>query len=105
MRKISLFRGTNHTIKPLVVRRTVVIAGHKKSISLEEAFWNSLKEIAGYQNMIVSALLAEIDSERYQGSLSAAIRLFVTNFYREQFDIQERGKAMPETIGRSVRFH
>jgi predicted DNA-binding ribbon-helix-helix protein len=55
--------------------------------------------------MIVSALLAEIDSERYQGSLSAAIRLFVTNFYREQFDIQERGKAMPEAIGRSVRFH
>src|SRR5260370_40731025 len=97
MRKISLFaghlprlrseRGTT-PLKSLVVKRSVVIAGHEKSISLEEAFWKSLKEIARYQNMTVSTLLTAIDSERYQGSLSSAIRLFVINFYREHFAMQ-----------------
>jgi predicted DNA-binding ribbon-helix-helix protein len=112
MRKISLFaghslrpgsdRGTTHAMKSLVVKRSVVVAGHKKSVSLEEAFWKSLEDIASYQDMTVSTLLAAIDSERYQGTLSSAIRLFVINFYREQLDIQERNEAIQEAIGRSV---
>jgi predicted DNA-binding ribbon-helix-helix protein len=106
--KLSVCRLRNlrsRTTKSLVVRRSVVIAGHKKSISLEEEFWTSLSEVARYQNMTLETLLAEIDSERYQGSLSSATRLFVTNFYREQFDIQERGKMIPEAIGHLARLH
>jgi predicted DNA-binding ribbon-helix-helix protein len=112
MRKISLFaghslrpgadRGTAHAMKPLVVKRSVVIAGHKKSVSLEEAFWKSLEAIASYQDMTVSTLLAAIDSERCRGPLSSAIRLFVINFYREQLEIQERNEAIQEAIDRSV---
>ena len=105
LRNLRFERGTAHTIKSLVVRRSVVIAGHKKSISLEEEFWTSLSEIARHQNMTLATLLAEIDSERYQGSLSSAVRLYVTEFYREQFDIQERGKMIPVAIGRPVRLH
>jgi predicted DNA-binding ribbon-helix-helix protein len=82
--------------------RSVVIAGHKKSVSLEEAFWKSLKAIASYQDMTVSTLLAAIDSERCRGPLSSAIRLFVINFYREQLEIQERNEAIQEAIDRSV---
>jgi predicted DNA-binding ribbon-helix-helix protein len=83
----------------------VVIAGRKKRITLEEEFWTSLSEIARHQNMTLATLLAEIDSERYRGSLSSAVRLFVTDFYREQFEIQEKSKIMPEPINHTVLLH
>jgi predicted DNA-binding ribbon-helix-helix protein len=51
-------------MKSLVVKRSVVVAGHKTSVSLEDAFWKSLKEIAVCGDMSVSALLAAIDSQR-----------------------------------------
>jgi predicted DNA-binding ribbon-helix-helix protein len=105
LRNLRSGLGTADTTKSLVVRRSVVISGHKKSISLEEEFWTSLSEVGIYQNMTLATLLAKIDSERYRGSLSSAIRLFVTNFYREQFDIQERGKMMPEAIDHLARLH
>jgi predicted DNA-binding ribbon-helix-helix protein len=112
MRKISLFaghslrpgsdRGTTHAMKPPVVERSFVIAGYRTSVSLEEAFWKSLGEIASFQGMTVSILIATIDSERHQGTLSSAIRLFVIDFYREQLDVQARNEAVREVIGRSV---
>src|SRR3979490_411943 len=71
-------------MKSLVVKRSVVLAGHKTSVSLEGAFWESLKEIAGSGNMSLSDLLTAIDSGRHHGNLSSAIRLFVLNYYREQ---------------------
>jgi predicted DNA-binding ribbon-helix-helix protein len=89
-------------MKSLVVKRSVVIAGHVKSIRLEKAFWKSLKEIAGYRDMTLLALVAAVDSKRNQGNLSSAIRLFVLNFYREQLDIQDRRKAIQAAIDSSV---
>ena len=77
-------------MKSLVVKRSVAIAGHKTSVSLEEAFWKSLKEIGKRQGVSLSALLAAIDSERHYGNLSSAIRLFVLNFYRDQLDVRDR---------------
>jgi predicted DNA-binding ribbon-helix-helix protein len=68
----------------LVVKRSIVVVGHKTSVSLEDAFWNSLKEIAGSCNVTLSQLVATIDSERRHGNLSSAIRLFVLDFYRSQ---------------------
>src|SRR5208337_2596053 len=56
-------------MKSLVVKRSVAIAGHKTSVSLEEAFWKSLKEIGKRQGVSLSALLAAIDSERHYGNL------------------------------------
>jgi predicted DNA-binding ribbon-helix-helix protein len=64
-------------MKSLVIKRSVVIAGHKTSVSLEDAFWRGLKEIAQGQNMTLSDMVGEIDGGRQQGNLSSAIRLFV----------------------------
>jgi predicted DNA-binding ribbon-helix-helix protein len=61
-----------------------VIAGHKTSVSLEDAFWKGLKEIADSRNMTLSDIVASIDSQRRHGNLSSAIRLFVLDFYRGQ---------------------
>jgi len=85
-----------------IVKRSVVIAGHKKSISLEEAVWKSLKEIAAYRDTTLFALLATIDSRRIEGNLSSAIRLFLLNFYREQLDIDGR-KAIDAALPSSSR--
>jgi predicted DNA-binding ribbon-helix-helix protein len=71
-------------VKSQVIKRSIVIAGHKTSISLEDAFWKGLKEIAAKRNMSFSNLVAVIDSERQHGNLSSAIRLFVLDFYRNQ---------------------
>ena len=65
-----------------VVKRSIVIAGHKTSVSLEDAFWTSLKEIAGSRQMTLSDLVSSIDSERQHRNLSSAIRLFVLDHYR-----------------------
>jgi predicted DNA-binding ribbon-helix-helix protein len=72
------------SMKSQVFKRSVVIAGHKTSVSLEDAFWKGLKEIAGGRNMTLSDLVARIDSGRQHGNLSSAIRLFVLDFYRDQ---------------------
>ena len=69
-------------MKSPVVKRSIVIAGHKTSVSLEDAFWKSLKEIATARDMTLSDLVAAIDSERQHGNLSSAIRLFVLDYYR-----------------------
>ena len=71
-------------MKSPVVKRSIVIAGHKTSVSLEDAFWGGLKDIAGSRNMTLSDLVATIDSDRRQGNLSSAIRLFVLDHYRAQ---------------------
>jgi predicted DNA-binding ribbon-helix-helix protein len=73
----------------LIMKRSVVLAGHKTSISLEDAFWESLKKIASDRGLRMSTLLAMIDSDRNYNNLSSNIRLFVLNYYRDQFDRQE----------------
>jgi predicted DNA-binding ribbon-helix-helix protein len=77
-------------MKSPVVKRSIVIAGHKTSVSLEDAFWKGLKEIAGERDATLSDLVASIDSDRHQGNLSSAIRLFVLDHYRLQIQGQTR---------------
>jgi predicted DNA-binding ribbon-helix-helix protein len=69
-------------MKSLVAKRSIVIAGHKTSVTLEEAFWNGLKEIASDRDLTLSDLVTAIDSERPNANLSSAIRLFVLDHYR-----------------------
>jgi predicted DNA-binding ribbon-helix-helix protein len=82
-------------MKSPVVKRSIVIAGHRTSVSLEDAFWKGLKDIAGGRDMTLSELVASIDSDRRHGNLSSAIRLFVLDHYRSQpsDDRDERGAA------------
>lgn len=77
-------------MKSPVVKRSIVIAGHKTSVSLEDAFWKGLKDIANNREMTLSDVVATIDTDRRQGNLSSAIRLFVLDHYRAQIG-EERG--------------
>jgi predicted DNA-binding ribbon-helix-helix protein len=77
-------------MKSSVLKRSTVIAGHRTSVSLEDAFWNAMKVIASDRRMTMSELLGKIDNDRQHGNLSSAIRLFVLDFYRDQ--ILEHGK-------------
>ena len=63
--------------KSAVVKRSIVIGGHKTSVSLEDAFWGRLKKIAASQSGTVSKLVSEIDETRENSNLSSAIRVFV----------------------------
>ena len=64
------------------IKRSIVIAGHKTSVSLEDAFWKGLKDIAVGRALTLSDLVASIDAERRHGNLSSAIRLFVLDHYQ-----------------------
>jgi predicted DNA-binding ribbon-helix-helix protein len=73
--------------KSLVVKRGIVLNGHRTSVSMEDAFWDSLKKIAAAQGTTVYRLFAAIDSERRERqhtNLSSAVRLFVLDYYRRR---------------------
>jgi predicted DNA-binding ribbon-helix-helix protein len=78
-------------MKSTVVKRSIVVAGHKTSVSLEDAFWNR-KEIVRERHMTLSELVAEIDAQRQLGNLSSALRLFVLEFYRTQLSHGKEGR-------------
>ena len=72
-------------MKSSIVKRSVVIGGHKTSVSLEEPFWTDLKQIAHSQHVTLSALVTQIDDTREQSNLSSAIRVFVLHHFRRIF--------------------
>ena len=63
--------------KSLVAKRSVVIGGHKTSISLEDVFWQQIKNAAAEDNMPVAGLIKQIDHGRGHRNLSSACRIFV----------------------------
>jgi predicted DNA-binding ribbon-helix-helix protein len=67
-----------------VVKRSVSIAGHRTSVSLEAPFWEALKEIAGRRGAPVQQLIGEIDAGRGRQNLSSAIRVFVLAEVRQK---------------------
>lgn len=69
-------------MKSPVVKRSVMVCGHKTSVSLEDEFWQALKEIAAQRDVTLARLVAEIDTDDRQGNLSSTIRLFVLDYYR-----------------------
>jgi predicted DNA-binding ribbon-helix-helix protein len=77
-------------MKSSVIKRSIVIDGHKTSVSLEDAFWDDLKKIAHAQQVTLSELVTKIDLTREQGNLSSAIRLFVLQRFRDE-DKQAEG--------------
>jgi predicted DNA-binding ribbon-helix-helix protein len=69
-----------------VVKHSIIVAGHKTSVSLEDDFWKALKEIACESGLTLSALVGQIDGAREHGNLSSAIRLYVLRFCRGKLD-------------------
>jgi predicted DNA-binding ribbon-helix-helix protein len=73
----------NQQGKRSIVKRSIVINGHKTSISLEDQFWAAAKEIAAERRLTMAELVSVIDADRGEyGNLSSAIRLFVLARYR-----------------------
>jgi predicted DNA-binding ribbon-helix-helix protein len=69
-------------MKSTVVKRSIVLAGHKTSVSLEDAFWEGLKDIAKARRVTLSDLVGGIDTNRERCNLSSALRLFVLDHYK-----------------------
>jgi predicted DNA-binding ribbon-helix-helix protein len=86
-------------MKSPVIKRSIVIAGHKTSVSLEDAFWTSLKDIADDRNVTLSDLVSSIDTDRQHGNLSSAIRLFVLDHYRNPTPVAREPAATRDLIG------
>ena len=83
------------------VKRSVRIAGHATSVSLEPEFWEALREIAVSRGISVNGLLAAIDFER-SGNLSSAVRVFILDSCRRG-ELPRPG-ASPAREGESVGF-
>jgi predicted DNA-binding ribbon-helix-helix protein len=76
-------------MKSLVVKRSIVIDGHRTSVTIEEAFWKGLHEIAHERDMGVNRLIASIDRNRQFANLSSTIRLFVLAYYRGEHEREQ----------------
>jgi len=71
-------------MKSSIIKRSVVIAGRKTSVSVEEPFWKALREIADGRDVTLSDIVTLIDADRNYSNLSSAIRQFVLQFYLDQ---------------------
>ena len=78
-------------MKSSIVKRSVMINGHKTSVSLEDPFWRDLKKIARTQQAPMSKAIADINSTRERGNLSSAIRLFVLDRIRNHQSLAASG--------------
>jgi predicted DNA-binding ribbon-helix-helix protein len=66
------------------IKRSVTIAGHRTSVSMEAPFWDGLRDIAKARNISVNKLITEIDAGRSPDmGLSSALRVFVLEYYRQ----------------------
>jgi predicted DNA-binding ribbon-helix-helix protein len=73
----------------MVIKRSITVSGRRSSISVEDDFWNALREIAKKRGETLSHLVSSIDAERQHSNLSSAIRLFVLGFYHDRFAASE----------------
>jgi predicted DNA-binding ribbon-helix-helix protein len=89
-------------MKSQVVKRSIVIAGHKTSVSLEDAFWKGLKEIAATRNIPLSDLVSTIDNERQHGNLSSAIRFLIIIAARPALAKRRAGNTPPCARSRRI---
>src|SRR5215813_12000067 len=80
-------------MKSLIVKHSVIIRGHKTSVSLEKAFWTALKDIADLRGVTMTFLVSSIDAERKHANLSSAIRLFVLDHYKAASATTQPGTA------------
>jgi len=91
-------------VKSTVIKRSVVVARRKTSISLEEEFWEGLKDIAQADQMSVSALLLLV-RRCHQGSLSSAVRVFVVDYYRARVSAASADRSKSSETARAATNH
>ncbi len=82
--EISTHRAVEQrTTNSRIVKRSIIRNGHKSSVSLEDQFWDCLREIAKTKMLTVSKLIEEIDHRHHGDNLSSAIRVFVLGYYQK----------------------
>ena len=86
-----------------IKKRSIIIAKHKTSISLEDEFWDSLREIAKASGEPVSQLISDINKGRQSTNLSSAMRLFVLRHYRGQVDQQKDETSLKLQLGNWIK--
>jgi predicted DNA-binding ribbon-helix-helix protein len=92
-------------MKSLIVKRSIMLSGHKTSVSLEDAFWHSLIAIAKARRKKLSDLIAGIDEAREHSNLSSAIRLFVLQQCQNARDqAPHDGPSNPPNGGHTFRY-
>jgi predicted DNA-binding ribbon-helix-helix protein len=87
-----------------VLKRSIVISGRNTSVSLEDEFWDALREIATQQGATMSALVSTLDSDRQHQNLCSMIRLFVLDHYRAQADPRRSAEGLSNEKDHPVRF-
>jgi predicted DNA-binding ribbon-helix-helix protein len=81
-----------------LVIRNIVVAGRRTSVRLEPVMWEALLEIARQQETNVNQLVTEIDRQRNSSSLTAAIRVYIVDFYRSAASQAERATDLRATL-------
>jgi predicted DNA-binding ribbon-helix-helix protein len=81
-----------------LVIRNIVVAGRRTSVRLEPVMWEALLEIARQQETNVNQLVTEIDRQRNSSSLTAAIRVYIVDFYRAAASHAERAADLRATL-------
>ncbi len=84
-------------MKSSVIKRSIVIKGHKTSVSLEDPFWQALKDLSAEKNVTVSALINSIDQIRDTSNLSSAVRQFVMRHYYD-LAMHKQASARPTLV-------
>ena len=90
----AALRPSRAAMKSLILKRSIMIAGQKTSVSLEDEFWQALKQIAAGFDMPMAQLVHRIDTRRQNGNLSSALRLFVLEHYLSR----ARTRREPEVV-------
>ena len=93
-------------MKSPIIKHSVVVDGHKTSVSLEDQFWDSLRELADEANVPLGKLVEQIDEGRKHANLSSAIRLFVLEHFQSQSARRETLDALkrpPSVVSERLR--
>ena len=92
-------------MKTSIVKRSIIIGGHKSSVSLEDPFWDAMKEIAALNGTTLTQLVSQIDGNREHNNLSSAIRLFVLDHYRSRAPAHEPPSQKAKVVTANLPSH
>jgi predicted DNA-binding ribbon-helix-helix protein len=84
-------------MKSRIVKRSLDLGGRRTAVSLEDAFWSELKEIAHSRRVPVRNLIAQIDDTRQQANLSSALRLYVLEHVRSRGQGKKKTKSFVDS--------
>ena len=71
-----------------IKKHSIIVDGHKTSVSLEDEFWECLRKIADSRRMAMSHLITDIDAKRKCSNLSSAVRMFILQHYRDELELR-----------------